>query len=73
METHFRSILKAISWRFIATLITFFTAWYMTGTFDVAMKIGLLDTLIKMGAYYGHERGWNNLSFGKAKVPEYQI
>jgi uncharacterized membrane protein len=73
METHSRSILKAISWRLIATLITFLTAWLLTGTVDVAMKIGLLDTVIKMGAYYYHERGWNSLSFGKIKEPEYQI
>ena len=73
METHTRSILKAFSWRFIATLITFLTAWFLTGTVDVAMKIGLLDTVIKMGAYYSHERGWNNLSFGKIKQPDYQI
>ena len=73
METHIRSILKTISWRFFATIITFLTAWLLTGTVDVAMKIGLLDTLIKMGAYYVHERGWNNLNFGKVKDPEYQI
>lgn len=73
METHIRSILKAISWRFFATIITFLTAWFLTGTIDIAVKIGLLDTLIKMGAYYAHERGWNNLNFGKVKDPEYQI
>jgi len=73
METHTRSILKAISWRFIATLITFSTAWLLTGTVDVAIKIGLLDTVIKMGAYYMHERGWNRLDFGKLEQPDYQI
>lgn len=73
METHTRSLLKAISWRIFATFITFLTAWLLTGTVDIAMKIGLLDTMIKMGAYYFHERGWNNLSFGKIKQPEYQI
>ena len=73
METHARSILKAASWRFIATLITFSTAWLLTGTVDVAIKIGLLDTVIKMGAYYMHERGWNRLDFGKLEQPDYQI
>ena len=73
METHARSILKALSWRFIATLITFSTAWLLTGTVDVAIKIGLLDTIIKMGTYYMHERGWNRLDFGKLEQPDYQI
>ena len=73
METHVRSILKALSWRFIATLITFSTAWLLTGTVDVAIKIGLLDSIVKMGAYYTHERGWNCLDFGKLAQPNYQI
>ena len=73
METHIRSILKAASWRAIATVVTFFTAWFLTGTVDVAIKIGLLDTIIKMGAYYMHERGWNRLDFGKLEEPDYQI
>ena len=73
METHIRSILKAASWRVIATVVTFFTAWFLTGTVDVAIKIGLLDTVIKMGAYYMHERGWNRLDFGKLEEPDYQI
>ena len=73
METHIRSILKAASWRVIATVVTFFTAWFLIGTVDVAIKIGLLDTVIKMGAYYMHERGWNRLDFGKLEEPDYQI
>lgn len=73
METHIRSILKAASWRVIATVVTFFTAWALTGTVDVAIKIGLMDTVIKMGAYYMHERGWNRLNFGKLEEPDYQI
>ena len=47
--------------------------WFLTGTVDVAIKIGLLDTVIKMGAYYMHERGWNRLDFGKLEEPDYQI
>ena len=73
METHSRSILKAASWRIIATVLTFLTAWLLTGTVDVAIKIGLLDTFIKMFAYYAHERGWNRLNFGKLPEPDYQI
>ena len=64
---------KAASWRVIATVVTFFTAWFLTGTVEIAMKIGLLDTVIKMGAYYMHKRGWNNLDFGKLEEPDYQI
>ena len=73
MESHKRSIMKALSWRLVATVVTFLVAWLLTGTLDIAMKIGLLDTSIKFGAYYLHERAWIKLNFGKLKSPEYQI
>lgn len=73
MERHIRSIFKAISWRFLATVITFLTAWFLTGTVEVAAKIGLMDTVIKLAAFYSHERVWNRLNFGKIQPPEYQI
>lgn len=73
MESHIRSIIKALSWRVIATFVTFLVAWIFTGTIDMAIKIGLLDTVIKLGAYYFHERAWIRLNFGKLPQPEYQI
>ena len=73
MESHSRSIIKALSWRFIATVVTFLVAWLLTGTVNVALKIGFLDTSIKLAAYYYHERAWIRLNFGKLKQPEYEI
>jgi adenylylsulfate kinase len=73
VESHFRTIIKAFSWRFIATLITFTVAWVVTKELKFAAKIGLADTLIKLGAYYFHERAWICVNFGKKKLPEYQI
>ncbi len=73
METHRRSISKALSWRVVALFITASVVWVVTGEFRFAATIGLVDTLIKLGVYYGHERLWNRLSFGRIKRPEYQI
>ena len=70
MESHIRSITKALSWRFIATLITCSVAWFVTRKFTFAMEIGVIDTLIKLGAYYSHERAWNRVRLGKPKQPE---
>lgn len=72
METHIRSIAKAITWRLGGTIVTFVVAWILTRKFELAAQIGLLDTAIKLGAFYMHERMWNRLSFGK-KQPEYYI
>lgn len=73
MESHWRSIAKAITWRIGGTVVTFGVAWILTRRFELAAKIGLLDTFIKLGAFYVHERVWNRLNFGKPKPPEYQI
>lgn len=73
MESHFRSIMKAVTWRTGGTVVTFFVAWLMTRRFDLAAQIGILDTTIKLAAFYIHERVWMKINFGKLKPPEYQI
>ena len=74
MESHFRSIAKAITWRAGGTVVTFAVAWILTQKLELAIQIGVLDTIIKIGAFYAHERVWNRLNFGKKKLPpEYQI
>ena len=73
MESHVRTIMKAFSWRFIATLVTFTVAWVVTKELKFAAEIGIADTLIKLGAYYFHERAWIGVKFGKLKKPEYEI
>jgi len=43
------------------------------GRVDIAVKIGLFDTLLKIGVFYFHERLWNRIHYGKANPPDYQI
>ncbi len=73
MESHYRSIVKAITWRAGGTVVTFAVVWILTRELPLAIGIGLLDTVIKVGAFYVHERLWNRISFGKQRPPEYQI
>jgi uncharacterized membrane protein len=73
METHLRSIAKAVSWRIGGTAVTFAVTLFITGQMDLAAKIGLLDTFVKVGAFYFHERLWHRVNFGKVEPPEYQI
>ncbi len=68
-ESSWRSFLKAISWRFLATLITFTVALVLTGRTVVAIKIGVLDTVIKIFAYFLHERLWGQIKLGKKLHP----
>jgi len=73
MDSHIRSITKAITWRAGGTVVTFVVVWIVTGNPRLSLGIGLLDTFVKLGAFYFHERFWERLNFGKKKTPEYQI
>ncbi len=69
METHKRSILKAVSWRLFATTVTALVVYLFTREVTLSIGIGLADAGIKMLTYYGHERLWDRISFGRrAKV-----
>ena len=54
-------------------VITTMVVWIASGSIELAASVGLADTVIKLGAYYGHERCWLKVQFGRAKPPEYQI
>lgn len=73
MESHARTIVKSLTWRFVALVITTGVAWLVIKKIEVAASIGLVDTLIKLVAYYGHERAWLKIKFGKLQRPEYEI
>lgn len=73
METKWRSIAKAFSWRFLATIITSVIVYILTGKADFAAKVGLLDTFVKIFVYFVHERLWLRIPFGRVKSSEYNI
>tara|TARA_B110000046_G_C12919400_1_gene366433 strand:+ start:386 stop:610 length:225 start_codon:yes stop_codon:yes gene_type:complete len=72
-EKAYRSIVKTISWRVLGTLDTIIISYFITSSLAMAASIGSIEVVTKMILYYYHERAWNKLSFGRAKVPDYQI
>lgn len=68
-ETKLRSFLKAISWRIVATTITFLVALTLTGKTIVALEIGGMDLVLKLIAYFFHERVWGKIKVGKKLHP----
>ncbi|NIQ39579.1 MAG: adenylyl-sulfate kinase [Proteobacteria bacterium] len=67
-ESHLRSALKAISWRFWATTTTMALVYVFTGTLKIALAIGGLEVVLKMLIYFLHERTWDSIRFGKKEV-----
>ena len=66
-ETHTRSIIKAITWRSGGLVMTVAVAWALTRKVELAASIGLADTLVKLLAYYLHERAWLKLDLGRVQ------
>ena len=73
IETKRRSLLKAFSWRFLATIITSSIVWLLTREAKFAATVGLLDTTIKIFVYFIHERAWIRIPFGKKEISDYSI
>lgn len=68
-ETHLRSVVKSASYRFVSTFITAGVAWFITHQWQLALTIGIADTAAKLLVYYGHERLWHKIAFGRIAPP----
>lgn len=64
-EARWRSIIKALTWRIIATSTTMVLAYIATGSLKIAGAIGAGDVVIKLFFYYVHERAWGRIRWGK--------
>ena len=69
-ESHIRSILKGISWRFVATtdlvlVVLLVTCIYGECSIEDALTIGGIEMLLKLLVYYVHERLWVNYLSGR--------
>lgn len=74
-DKHYRSVLKAVSWRTVGTIDTMVIAFFITGNLIWALSIGSIEVFTKMILYYFHERAWDTTNFGRMKVVknDYQI
>ena len=66
-QTHFRTFLKTISWRIVATLATMILVYIFTSEIAIAFTIGAFEVVAKMALYYIHERVWDKFQVGREK------
>jgi uncharacterized membrane protein len=45
-------------------IVTSIIVWRLTGEFKLGLAVALLDCMVKMLAYYIHERAWCSVAFG---------
>lgn len=67
-ESEARSILKAVSWRFWGTIVTSTIVYAFTGRVGIAVTVGGLEALAKIGVFFVHERVWDKVKFGKQSL-----
>jgi len=64
MESRKRSLVKSVSWRTCAFILTFLVGWLVTGSMRVGATVGLADFAIKIVTFYAHERLWLRIQWG---------
>jgi len=72
-ETNKRSIVKGISWRIVATTTTILIVYLFFGRLDLAIAAGLIETVLKVGLYWAHERAWMKIRWGKKRIEPFNL
>jgi len=64
-----RTFKKAVSWRIVATSMTFVIAGYVLkeGFGGIALAISIVEFFSKFALYYVHERVWLRLPLGRVR------
>ena len=67
-DKHYRSLIKAVSWRITGSIDTLIITFLITGRWKFAFTISGVELFTKIGLYYVHERVWEKLPFGRVKL-----
>lgn len=72
-ETNKRSIAKGISWRIVATTTTIIIVYVFFGRLDLAIAAGMIESVLKVGLYWAHERVWFKVRWGRKKIEPFNL
>ena len=65
MDRHRRTLIKTITWRLIALVITWIIVYTFSRDIKMSVAISITANALKALFYYIHERIWNRVSFGR--------
>ena len=68
-EAPYRSLLKALSWRMVATFATMSIVFAFTRRFVLSIGVGGVEVVTKLILYYLHERIWGLSGIGRKEHP----
>jgi uncharacterized membrane protein len=66
-EYRSRSLLKAITYRLIIIVLDVTAIYLLTGNLDIALGFMIVSNIYTSIAYYGHERLWDKIGWGKKR------
>ena len=69
-EKHYRSIIKAVSWRLTGSVDTMIISFLITRKITWALSISGVELFTKVFLYYVHERVWNKIPLGRIQEPK---
>ena len=72
-DSNIRSIVKGISWRAVATTTTIIIVYVFFGRLDLAIAAGVLETILKVGLYWAHERAWFKINWGRKRIEPFNL
>jgi len=72
-ETNKRSVVKGITWRVVATTTTMIIVYLFFGRLDLAIATGLIESVLKIGLFWIHERAWFKVRWGRAKIEPFNL
>jgi len=72
-ETNKRSIVKGITWRVVATTTTIAIVYFFFDRLDLAIAAGMIETVLKVGLYWIHERAWFKIQWGRKKIDPFNL
>lgn len=67
VESHLRSVAKGVSYRCVGSLATVVISFVMTGSVRTASLIGSAEVVTKVLIFWGHERLWHRIPWGRRR------
>ncbi|WP_456458100.1 adenylyl-sulfate kinase [Nitratifractor sp.] len=72
-DTNRRSVVKGLSWRVVATSTTTAIVYVFFDRLDLAIAAGMIETVLKVGLYWGHERIWHKIRWGREQIEPFNL
>jgi len=65
LQARRRAVAKTVCYRLVMVLVSVGVAYAVVGDAAAALSIGLATNLVKTATYYGYERLWDRIAWGR--------